>query len=45
MATKQQTKIAKIGKEASKRYKASKAKGSKKKYLSFVKEVSKEMKK
>lgn len=38
-------KIAKIGKEASKRYKASKAKGSSKKYLSFVKEVAKEMKK
>ena len=43
--TKQQTKIAKIGKEASARYKKAKKAGSKRKYISFVKEVAKDMKK
>lgn len=39
------TKLKKINKEASKRYKASVKKGSNKTYKSFQKEVGKEMKK
>ncbi|MEA5404500.1 hypothetical protein VB776_16325 [Arcicella sp. DC2W] len=49
MATKRKSKgtsiIAKIGKEASKMYKAAKKKGSSRKYTSFVKEAAKALKK